>query len=123
MSRLKIESLLQAIDDSARQYLDYDEQGNITDKSIDKYFNYIPRIASTIERGEKEPHLKDLYYIRGILRNRLPYLNEWQCLEILKTAVSSGIPIKLLYMIAKDPRVSSWTKFKNLIYELMEECQ
>lgn len=63
------------------------------------------------------PDMKELYYIRGILRNRLNYVNERDCLAVLKQASGSGMPLDELKRISRQCR--SWSAFKDQVYSYL----
>ena len=66
--------------------------------------------------------LKDLYYIRGIVRNTCRYyFDNAKALELLKIARSWGVPMSELRDIAS--RATSWTKFRNRIHKAIEYQQ
>lgn len=111
--RFGLTEVTEAMRISADQYLEFDYTQEPPHKplpeSVQKAFNYIPRIC-TMRRVEKDnPVLKELYYIRGILRKRLNYVNEWKSIEMLKEAVAAGQSIDDLKELAKT--VKNWTQF------------
>ena len=58
-----------------------------------------------------------LFYIRGIIRNRLTekgfYHNDEYALELLADAHAAGVPIEELEDIAKSIKVKTWTNFRD----------
>lgn len=111
------EKVLNALDISLNQYLIRDGVDSFEFESINKSFQYIPRIARVRSKGNDG----DLYYIRGILRNRLQYVNEALCMKILKDARERGISVEQLKEIARD--VGNWTQFRNAVEEAIEELE
>jgi len=73
-------------------------------------FNSIGRICGVMKAAEKDPGIERLFYIRGILRRRLSYINEKQCIVLLKDARDAGLNIDWLQAIAKEAK--SWTQFR-----------
>ena len=67
---------------------------------------------------QEKPHIKDLLYIRGILRNRFSYCNEQKALEILEDAFDAGGKIDDLQKIAK--RSNSWGSWQNDMDEYLD---
>lgn len=65
-------------------------------------FKSITGICHTKKSDKEKPYLKDLYYIRGILRNRLTYLNDNECINIMEHAIHTGTSIEDLKIIAKS---------------------
>lgn len=103
-----IAKVLSATITSVEQYAE-GVDGAERDDAVNKAFDYIPRILSVRERHAGDPHMPDLFYIRGILRNRLSYLNERQVMGILTDAVEDGVAVDELKEIAKQVR--SWSQF------------
>jgi hypothetical protein len=112
LRKFSLGELLQAADTSFAQY---NQQG--TRESWAKSFDYIPKIAANNRKFADDPTLRDLYYIRGILRNRLNYLNEWMCLDLLKEAREAGATIASMYEMAKS--VTKWTEFQQSIEKFL----
>lgn len=119
MKRYDLNLLLDCMEISLNQYGVYGDDGYLTDGSVEKVFDMIPRIAANKLKEDDEPYLGDLYYIRGILRNRLHYVNEYKALEYLKLAhLEVGISIDSLKEFAKE--VKNWTEFRVTIERLFE---
>lgn len=76
-------------------------------------FNSIGRICGVMKAAEKDPGIERLFYIRGILRRRLSYVNDKQCIVLLKDARDAGINVDWLQEQAKDAK--SWTQFRLLV--------
>ncbi|GAB3801495.1 HNH endonuclease [Virgibacillus kimchii] len=119
IKKYSLQLLLDCLDASVSQYVKYDD-GKAKHESVEKAFNMIPRIAANKMRGNKEPYMKDLYYIRGILRNRLYYLDERKAIRYLKLAhVEADISIESLKDYAKT--VKHWTAFRTGLENLFED--
>ena len=112
--------LLDCLEISANQYLKFDDEGEAIQESVEKAFNYIPRIATNKLKEDEEPYMKDLYYIRGILKNRLNYVDPVKTIKYLKLAhVEAGISIESLKEYAKT--VKHWTSFRTGLEQLFED--
>ena len=102
------------------QYLKYtvDEEGNviITSESWNEAFDKIQGIIITKRKEKDDPSIRDVYYIRGILNNRLKYLNDKGYFTIVKKALDNGVDIKDVKQIALD--CINWTDFQEQINEL-----
>lgn len=96
------EELIASIDASSIKYL----QGDYRD--VDDFFDAIPKIAKVKRKPENE---QKILYVRGILRNRLSYINEQTCLTLLRGAVESGADVDQLIVYAKSVR--TWKRFKD----------
>lgn len=110
--------VLESTETSISQYLSFDENEKPIPKSVDKVFDYIPRICSCIKNGENNPQFKALSYIRGIVRNRFgfdkPYIK-----ELLNNAYNSGIDTDEIKELAK--KATSWTNFRVTLEEWIDE--
>lgn len=99
---------------AAEQYLRLDDkQHEVTAESWDLAFSKIPGICRVQRESAKNPDLRDLYYIRGILRKRLHYCNEHQAMEWLRAARSWDIALEDLKALARSVR--NWTQFVDEI--------
>jgi hypothetical protein len=107
------------MDVAAVQYLKKGTDGRITEDSWEEAFSKIPGICRVARASKDDPDVRELYYIRGILRNRLSYLPERDCLELLKVARSWDVPIDELRPLACW--VTSWSRFRNEVYELIDQ--
>ena len=116
-----LDEICKAMNVAAEQYLEFQENGNVTSESWEHAFAKIPGICRVERASKKDPDIRDLYYIRGIVRKRLDgrYYRDDQALQFLQAARSWDIPLEDLRAIAVGVR--SWTQFKTDIYEAIEE--
>lgn len=108
--------VVEAMRISASQYLESDEKG-FTQESVEHAFNKLKGIISVRQSQREKPHLKDLFYIRGILRNRLNYVRDWDIMPMLEEAYEAGASIDLLKRIARY--CTSWTNWSEEMRELV----
>lgn len=103
LKKYDFNTLYDSIIDSCSQY-----------DSSEKMFKMIGSIAyrKTNPITNDDPQL---FYIRGILRKRLSYINEWETIDILREALDAGAPLDELTDLAKT--VHTWAQFKAYIYE------
>jgi HNH endonuclease len=102
-----------AMGEAIRSYARRDEEHKYTKGSLDVAFDMMPRVAKVMKASEGKPYLPRLFYIRGILRNRLSYINERALMDLMETAVVNGADIDSMEALAK--RVSSWTAFRSAL--------
>ena len=96
-----LEELTYGMDVAAGHYLRRDDQGRVIPESWEIAFWKIRGVCRTERALKDEPDLRDLYYIRGILKNKcVRYFDNVQALKGLKAARSWGIPIAELRDIA-----------------------
>jgi hypothetical protein len=121
--RFPLSDLIEALRISTEQYLRYDSDADDpslpTSESVEKAFSYTPRICSNRQKDKDRPHMKNLYYIRGILRNRLSYINEHKALKLLEDAFSAGFEMNALSDLAKE--VKNWTVFRETLEQFIAE--
>lgn len=112
--------ILDSVKASANRYIEYDKSGEVIQNSLEKTFDMVPRIIRNIMRDKEEPYMKDLYYIRGILRNRLYYYNHSETIKYLKLAhLEAGYSIESLTDFAKNVR--NWTNFESEMLRVLHE--
>ena len=93
------------------------EDGKPTPESVNKAWDYVGRICRMKQSEKEKPYLKDILYIRGILRKRFSYCNEREALELLEQAVESGIDVEHLKRNAKNVR--NWSQWRGEMSELL----
>lgn len=82
-----LQTVLGAIEIARNTYIRIRQDGNATKNSVELAWKKVPGIIAM----QAEPQWRrELYYIRGILRNRLSYVNEPIACAILKTQPSSA---------------------------------
>lgn len=116
IKRYGFEEVLDATDKSLSKY--YDAR---IPKSEEKAFDYISRICETKKRIKNNPELKDLYYIRGIARNRFNYLNEKKTIIWLTKLFNYGVSIDTLKNISLNAK--NWTQFRTILENKLEEFE
>ena len=116
--RYSAEELTSAMNAAADQYVEFTDEGVAEEESWSKAFLKIPAICRINRMAEHDPEIRDLYYIRGILRNRLTYINHGKVLEYLRVARSWDVSLDELRQIAVS--VSSWTQFQNRLCDAID---
>lgn len=117
IKKYPLETVLDSIELATEQYLVPEEDGGYTSESQGKAFNYIERICANKQRVKDKPYLKDLFYIRGILKNRLSYMDQYKALRYLEEAHELGMSIDDLKDIGMNVR--NWTQFKTTMEEII----
>lgn len=109
LKKFSLNEILSAMRDSFKAY----------GKNPYKVLEFTPKIC-TIKRAEKDkPYLKDVFYIRGIIKNRFYYCNERIAKEMLEAAFIQNIDKGLLREIAIDCK--NWTEWRNTMQAIMDE--
>jgi hypothetical protein len=87
-------------------------------EDIEVAFKKISNICYVKKTDEENPILKDLYYIRAIMRNRFSYIIEHEAIQIMQSAIEVGTDIEKLKQVAKDSH--SWTEWKRELEFLID---
>lgn len=95
------------------------EDGVPTAATVNMAWHYIVKVASVKLGDIKQPNLKDVFYIRGILRNRFNYCNEVLARQLLEEAIESGADVDALKKMAKYTR--NWTEWHQEMRILLNE--
>ena len=117
LKKYELAEILDAIDTSYLQYLEF-EGDEVTSESWNKAFNAVPGVIRVTRSSREKPYLRDMFYIRGILRKRLSYVNERMVLGLIENAIVADANIESLKRLAT--RVSSWTQFTNAIHDYLD---
>lgn len=113
--------VLESIEASTLQYLEQrkNEEG-YTDESRAKAFDYIGRICTCKSKSEEKPYMKDLFYIRGILKNRLSYIIPHKAITWLEELHLAGYSVQTLKNFALDVR--NWSQFEKAVEEALNDA-
>lgn len=107
IKKFGLQDVLEAIDTAAEQYIELNKNSNATSESVDTAFAKLGGIC----RLKSQPDWKrELYYLRGILRKRLEFCNDWQAYKLLEEAYFVGVDLDELRWIVCN--VTTWTRFK-----------
>lgn len=117
-NRFEFQEIMDAIDTAADEYLTYDKEGRLEPKSAEAAWHKVAGICRTRRLERTKPYIRDLYYIRAVLRNR-GYVNERYVMELLENAVQAGADLESMKDLAK--RSSSWTRFRDAVEEFIEQ--
>jgi hypothetical protein len=119
IQKFSVEEVLHAMDVAAVQYLQRNSDQRITQDSWEEAWSKIPGICRVDRESQTDPDARELYYIRGILRKRLSYLNERDCMELMRAARSWDVSLQELRSIAVSAR--SWSRFRDEVCEAIEQ--
>ncbi len=108
IAKFELNELLQAIDDVREVYT---KSGDLDSESM---FSAIPKVAFFNRKSDDE---KSVRYIRGILKNRISYVDETKSLNWMMQAIECGHTTDDLKQIALDVR--NWTQFREAMQELI----
>lgn len=116
--RFSVNQVVDAIHIAARQYLEYGEFSlEPTPESVKNAWSKIGGICVNREIDTSNPDLKRLRYIRGILRNRLKYIDEDETLKLLEQAYGLGAVVDRLEKQALA--VGSYSNWRDEVQEFV----
>lgn len=115
--KFSVEEVLKAMRIAAIQYIKY-EDGEPSGTSVFFAWEKIGGICYNLRKSKENPMLAKSHYIRGILRNRLRYTNEYKALSLIKTAIRLDVDIDDLEEFTKT--VNTWTQWRGAIESYIE---
>lgn len=105
-----VDELVTAIRVAANQYLVF-EDGKPKMESVERAWKMVGGICRMNRIERENPEIKRLYYIRGILRNRLSYCNEHLAIALLRRALDLDASLAGLEEFAKS--ANTWTAWRT----------
>ncbi|NLF41307.1 MAG: HNH endonuclease [Bacteroidales bacterium] len=111
------EQVMEAMRITVKQYIEF-EDDRPTHSSVQNAWEKVGGICEMRKLDAENPVNKELYYIRGILRNRLAYLNEGLAIGLLRKCVRLGAPIEVLKEYALE--VKTWAEWHENTEEYIE---
>jgi hypothetical protein len=113
VKKYTLKEVLEVIDISFDQYFQESNK-----ESKEKVINYIPKICNSRRIAKEKPYINDLYYIRGIIKNRFNYYNPLMALKWLEELYLNGYSIDTLKKIVFE--CDTWNQFQQCYEELRE---
>lgn len=120
IGRFGPEQVITAMRASVTSYLKI-EDGKPTPESVEKAWEYVARIAGANQRAEDRPYMHDLYYIRGMVRNRFARCNQHWALDLLVEAYEAGCDVGWLKTWARD--AWSWSEWVTGMEDAIRRMQ
>jgi len=119
-----LKHVLNAIDIAKEGYLDW-KKDSPTKESREKAFNKIGGILKLEEVGKEKPYMKEIFYKRGIIRNRMSdqngYFCNWKALQLLEDAYLVCNNLPLLNRICLS--ASNWSIFQDDLEDIIHSEQ
>jgi hypothetical protein len=103
-----VDEITEAMQTASEQYIEL-QDGKVTKESAEVAWKKVSGILRVRDLEKTKPYIKELFYIRGILRKRI-YVNEWMALQLLEDAHLEGASLQSLRGLAKSCR--NWTEFQ-----------
>jgi hypothetical protein len=122
LKKTSLVDLLDALDASFDTYYKGGdpEDADRSNALAGKAFSMVPRIVNSKRLNEEKPWMKDLFYIRAIIRNRM-YCNERVAIDLIEQAYHAGAHVEELKDWAK--RARNWTNWRNEMETWIEELE
>jgi hypothetical protein len=114
-----LDLLLQAMPESIDTYGRRGEGDKLTIASIDVAFSKLAGVCRTLRDSKEKPWLRRAFYVRGILRARLSYVDDKQVMVLLEESAKRNVDFDSLDRIAKTTR--SWTAFRETIERFIDQ--
>jgi len=118
--KYELNEIMTAMKIATEQYLKF-ENGSPTKESVELAWSKVGGICNNRRLAKDKPYMQKLFYIRGILRNRLGYFDQNRGLRLLEDAIETGASIESLEKFAKDVR--NWTEWRNGMEKFIESKQ
>lgn len=120
LKKFSHEQVMEAMRVSVKQYIQFKDD-KPTEASVENAWKKVGGICALKKYDGTNPEMKEIYYIRGILRNRLSYLNEGLALGLLRKSVKLGASIESLKEFALEVR--NWTNWRAGMEEFIEQVE
>jgi hypothetical protein len=111
--------VIDAIEASIASYVQYNAAGQVTPESVQKIWNMIPGVCRVNRAAKDDPDLRQLYFIRGIMKKRWSYVNQWQAMQIMREARAGGMSIEQLRGLVIE--CHNWTEWTHAIESETQE--
>lgn len=112
LKKFSLLEILEAMHTAANQYVVIGEDGALDRESVEIAWGKVPGIAYLTKQPEAK---RNAHYIRGILRNRLSYINEHDAIAYIEKAVESGVDIDRIRSLACS--CNSWSQWRDKVIE------
>jgi hypothetical protein len=116
LKKFSAAELLDALDICFLQYLKPDDDPKTLMGSWERAFCMTPRVAAINKNGGISADKSTAFYVRGILRNRLNYLNERTVINICVAAFEAGVTHEDVKHAAK--KCKNWTDFTSWLSDM-----
>lgn len=120
LAKFGVEEVMSAMRTAVRTYV-VREDKQPTAESVEVAWKKVRGICSIERASQTKPYLRRLFYIRGILRNRLSYLNEPMALQLLERAAVAGYDLDYLEAHAKEVR--NWTQWRDDLEQMCLDAE
>lgn len=114
-----LDLVLQALPEAMDTYGRRGKDEKLTIESIDLAFSKLPGVCRTLRDSKDKPWLRRAFYVRGILRARLNYVDDKEVLRLMEEAANRNVDFDSLDRIAKQTR--SYSAFRDTLERFIAE--
>lgn len=118
IKKFGLNDVLDAIESAANQYL-REMNGKFIQSTVEEAWKRVGKILAFNASAKEKPYLKDLYYMRGIIKNRLSYYDPNKTISLLERAYLNGASLEWLRELCIES--PNWTYFRNSLEQFEEE--
>lgn len=111
IKRYDFNVILDAIETCSHQYLQY-ANGRPIAESVQKAFDMVERVIKRTLNPMPE-HERQFYYIRGIMRNRYPYVDDLESIRLLREGYEDGLTLEELKSLVIESL--DWFDFQRMM--------
>lgn len=91
ISRYPMDDIMTAMRNATQEKMKVTEDGATDHASVSDAFHFVPRLLRVMKEAKRTPFIRDVYYIRGILRRRFPaHVVDWEAKKLLIEAMRLG---------------------------------
>jgi hypothetical protein len=112
LRKYRLEDVMNAICMATDRYLKMDKDGKYTHDSINDAWNKVGGICYNTKLKKDDPQKARIFYIRGILKNRLNYMYDKTYFVVVNGLLSRGISVEQIEQISRQ--AYNWTEWQNL---------
>lgn len=117
IAKFSFEEVLSATEISITHYCKYKDD-KVTEESWGVAFNKVPGVCVTKRREKENPDIREINYIRVVLRNKSKYVDEQYFRMIIGEAQESGYSIEWLKRMALN--ASNFRRFYNDVRNVLD---
>jgi hypothetical protein len=114
-----LDLVLQALPEAIDTYGRRGEGDKLTVESIDVAFTKLAGVCRTLRDSKEKPWLRRAFYVRGILRARLSYVDDKEVLRLLEEAAIRDVDFDSLDRIAKSVR--NYSAFRDTLERFIND--
>lgn len=124
LKKFSLHEILTATSQAAEIYAKKDEAGSVSQDDYELMFSKIPGVASMHRLDKEDPSAREVFYIRGILRNRFDCKTRINinAIPLIKRCLAAGAELKGIKTLALE--AGSFSAFEDNCYTFLKysEC-